>query len=75
VLSFVIAAAFIREGLNILTGTGGVKGESKAVLGLAKQAEVPDELLKTVRQLMAGTHPASAVLNRMPDFRPLHSAA
>jgi hypothetical protein len=72
VLSFVIAAAFITEALNILTGTGGVAGESKAVLALAKNADVPDEFVKTVRQLMAGTHPASAVLRRIRNQLTFH---
>src|SRR2546428_13667089 len=41
VLSFVIAAAFVREARNILSATGDVKGDSKAVLALATEAEVP----------------------------------
>ena len=72
VLSFVIAAAFIREALNILTGTGEVKGESKAVLALAKETEVPDSLVSTVSQLMAGTHPAPRLLVRIRNQLTFH---
>lgn len=72
VLSFVIAAAFIREALNILTGTGDVKGESKAVLALAKEADVPESLVATVSQLMAGTHPASRLLVRIRNQLTFH---
>ena|SRR2546425_622681 len=41
VLSFVIAAAFVREALNILTATGDVKGDSKAGVGIGEGGRGP----------------------------------
>lgn len=72
VLSMLIAAAFTAEALNILTGTSGVPGESRAVRALAERAEVPAELEATVTRLMAGTHPASALLRRLRNQLTFH---
>jgi hypothetical protein len=72
VLSFVIAAAFATEALKILTGTSGVAGESLAVRELASRADVPLDVVETVTQLMAGTHRAAAVLNRIRNQLTFH---
>ena len=72
VLSFVIAAAFTAEALNILTGTGQVPGRSKVVAALAKKAEVPAALLATISQLMARTHAASPLLVRIRNQLTFH---
>jgi hypothetical protein len=55
-------AAITREGLNILTGTGGKRGEFERVLALARKGDVSPATVKKVRRLCAGTHRASALL-------------
>jgi hypothetical protein len=58
--SFVTAASYTREALNILTGTGPTAGEAGRVRQFAEAAGVDPALVAKIGQLMGGGHAACA---------------
>jgi hypothetical protein len=70
-LALLTYGGFVREAVNILTGTGGKNpspmqlGQLERVTELARMDGVSPELDKTIRQICGGSHPACSVLTTL----------
>jgi hypothetical protein len=70
--AFIQAVAFVREGLNILSGTGGVAPESPRVREFAIMGGATDALIAQMKDLEGGRHPMSPILKRVRNQLAFH---
>jgi hypothetical protein len=70
--AFLSATAYVKEAMNILSGTKKARPQKDLVESLARQSGAADEMVKTINQLLAGTHSMSAVVTRVRNKLTFH---
>ena len=70
--TFLSATAYVKEAMNILSGTKNAPPQKALVESLARKAGATDEMVETINQLLAGTHPISAVVSRVRNKLTFH---
>ncbi len=70
--AFLSAAAFVKEAMNILSGTRNAPAQKTQVEQLARRSGASDELVQTIDRLLAGTHPVSEIVTRVRNKLTFH---
>jgi hypothetical protein len=69
---FLSATAFVKEAMNILSGTKKAPPQKAIVESLARKSDAPGDMVDTINRLLAGTHPMSAVVTRVRNQLAFH---
>jgi hypothetical protein len=70
--AFLSATAYVKEAMNILSGTKKAPPQKALVESLARASGASDDLVNTIDRLLAGTHSMSAIVTRVRNKLTFH---